>query len=298
MNDYHPIYLLWICLFTVSLGSEEIRSHTYYLSACAIFRNEARFLKEWIEFHRVQGVQHFYLLNNLSNDDYQTVLQPYIDAKIVELQDWNYETTNPGKWPSIQCSAYYSIIKMAKKKSKWLAILDTDEFLYPVNGEGLKQFLKDFEKYGAVAVNWQMFGTGGVQHIPDDSLLIETLNFKAPNNFSGNNYVKCIVQPACVETCLNAHYCVLKSGFKQVNENKEAFVGPVTPYVSVDKIRINHYWSRDEDFFYHVKIARRNKWGESANGCLQQEKNLNQQFDDNIHQFVEALRNKMKEKVS
>lgn len=33
----------------------------YYLSIGAIFKDEARFLDEWIEFHLGIGVEHFYL---------------------------------------------------------------------------------------------------------------------------------------------------------------------------------------------------------------------------------------------
>ena len=36
----------------------------YKLSICAIFKNEANYLKEWIEYHRMVGVEHFYLYNS------------------------------------------------------------------------------------------------------------------------------------------------------------------------------------------------------------------------------------------
>ncbi len=34
------------------------------MSLCAIFKDEADYLREWIEFHRIVGVEHFYLYNN------------------------------------------------------------------------------------------------------------------------------------------------------------------------------------------------------------------------------------------
>lgn len=49
-----------------------------YLSICAIFRNEADYLKEWIEFHRLVGVEHFFLYNNFSEDAYLSILGDYI----------------------------------------------------------------------------------------------------------------------------------------------------------------------------------------------------------------------------
>ena len=37
----------------------------YKISICGIFKNESCFLKEWIEYHEILGVEHFYLYNNL-----------------------------------------------------------------------------------------------------------------------------------------------------------------------------------------------------------------------------------------
>ena len=60
----------------------------YYLSIATIFRNEAPYLKEWIEYHLMMGVDHFYLYNNMSEDNYLEVLNPYIEHDIVTLVDW------------------------------------------------------------------------------------------------------------------------------------------------------------------------------------------------------------------
>ena len=52
------------------------RSVRHRLAICAIFREEAPFLAEWIDFHRKVGVSHFYLYNNFSTDDKRTKSQP------------------------------------------------------------------------------------------------------------------------------------------------------------------------------------------------------------------------------
>jgi hypothetical protein len=35
-----------------------------YLSICAIFRHEAPYLREWIEFHKLIGAERFFLYDN------------------------------------------------------------------------------------------------------------------------------------------------------------------------------------------------------------------------------------------
>ena len=47
---------------------------TPYLSICAIYRDEAFYLREWLEFHRLVGVERFFLYHNLSIDDHLSVL--------------------------------------------------------------------------------------------------------------------------------------------------------------------------------------------------------------------------------
>ena len=41
------------------------------LAICAIFREEAPFLEEWLTFHSGVGVTHFYLYNNYSTDNFR-----------------------------------------------------------------------------------------------------------------------------------------------------------------------------------------------------------------------------------
>ena len=57
------------------------------ISIISQFRDEAKYLKEWIEFHLLVGVDDFYLTNHLSVDNYLEVLQPYIDKGIVKITD-------------------------------------------------------------------------------------------------------------------------------------------------------------------------------------------------------------------
>ena len=63
-------------LYAASVGVDEYRIR-YELTACLKFKDAARFLPEWIEFHQLVGFEHFYLYNNNSSDDYRGALAPY-----------------------------------------------------------------------------------------------------------------------------------------------------------------------------------------------------------------------------
>lgn len=126
----------------------------YNVSICAIFKNEASYLKEWIEWHKIVGIEHFYLYNNNSDDEYMCVLQKYIRMGLVTLIDW----------PMLQgqIPAYHNCIELYGKESKWLGFIDIDELIVPRNTDEVYSFLKKFEnKAPAVAIHWRTFGASG-----------------------------------------------------------------------------------------------------------------------------------------
>lgn len=280
-----------------SSSSPRAKKKQHALAVCAIFRNEARFLVEWIEFHKLMGASRFYLYNNLSEDHYREVLAPYIESGEVELEEWPYSCqtspeTGVAPWTKIQTDAYNHAIAKATDKVKWLAILDTDEFLYPVKAENLVSYLADFEGHGGVVAHWQLFGTSHVRKIPDGSLMIETLTLKAHDGYAENGYVKSIVRPERVRTIDDPHFAHYLPPYAAVNQNGDPVPASLSPIV-VDKLRINHYWSRDEEFFYSVKVPRREGWLEGLAGQLQRLENINQIEDRVIWRFIPSLRKRM-----
>lgn len=238
------IYLLIINIFPgITLGK-----YKYNLAITAIFQNEARFMAEWIEFHKLAGVEHFYLYNNYSTDNYKQVLRPYILAREVELFDW--------KLPfSKKLLAHDDAIKRSLGVAKWLAILDLDEFLFPVKEHDLRVLLNDYEQYGGVCANWVLYGTSYVKKIPGTGLMTEYLTFCNPE---GNQHIKSIIRPERVLNYAHHHFAKYKEGYFSVNSDKEKIEGPFSK-ILLDKVRINHYFTRDEDYLYNVKLPREEK---------------------------------------
>lgn len=268
-------------------------SHT--LAICAMFQNEAPYIKEWIEYHRLVGVEHFYLFNNLSTDNFKAILEPYMKAGIVDLYDWPYPSGSLQEYLKVQYRAYNTMISLTRTKVKWLAIIDLDEFIVPHEGNDLKKILKNYEKYGAVCINWQCFGTSDVNVIPANKLMIETLLRRAPVDFPRNLCVKSIIRPQAVERCLDSHSMKFYPGFYQVTTNKKSFIGMYSPSVLVDKIQINHYWTRDEHHYLNVKLPRLDKWSpnNARHDWSTTIKKFNEETDSKILRFVPALRAKM-----
>lgn len=136
------------------LYKSRTKEKKYNVSLCAIFKNEAPYLKEWIEFNNIVGIDHFYMYNNNSEDDYETILKPYIKRGLVTLMDWAQNQK--------QMECYQTCIKDYAGETKWLGFIDIDEFIVPKSTDSIYEFLRPFEKTaGAVNLYWKLFGTSG-----------------------------------------------------------------------------------------------------------------------------------------
>lgn len=271
-------------------------SYQYDLSICTIFRDEAKFLKEWIEYHRMIGVQHFYLCSHNSIDNYKEVLDKYIKNGIVELKEIN-DMPNADLLQfclKIQVGWYNECIIKAKQESKWISFIDADEFLYLSKGKSLVKFLKGYENFGGIGVNWFFFGTSN-KTLKPKQLMIEELTscFNPTNNSS---FIKCIIQPKYSLKFTSPHHVEFIPEYFIVDTDKknldiyENGYGP-TLY---DKLRINHYWTRDEEYFWRVKIPRQNQLSRNSVEDVVKVRdsfNLNENVD--IQRFVPELRKRM-----
>lgn len=288
---------LWLWLLCISsslladFGLPPKIHPKYQVAICALFQNEGRFLREWIEYHLLIGVDHFYLFDNLSTDHFRTVLEPYIAEGIVELFDWPYQEATVNDWVcNVQCTCYNKILQERAFEAAWIACIDIDEFIVMTEQTDLKEFLLDYQHYAGLCINWQLFGTSNIQRIPDNVCLIKMLTQKAPTYWPNNEHVKSIVRPFCVKGYVNSsHFCKYRGKLYAVNEEKKP-VNDGRFFISVNKIRLNHYILRDLDFFYKEKVNRAARWGFPS---LQINKELNQVEDRVIFRFLPDLEKRL-----
>lgn len=137
----------------------------YSVSIIAIFKNEAKYLKEWIEFHKLIGIEHFYLYNNNSEDNYKNVLKKYVEDGIVTLIDWHKDQA--------QLECYNDGINRFRNESEWIAFIDIDEYIIPNSTNNIFDFLNKFNDKPAVVAYWKYFGACGKLDRHTDNLITE-----------------------------------------------------------------------------------------------------------------------------
>ncbi len=223
----------------------------YSISICAIFKDEAPFLREWIELNSLVGVEHFYMYNNNSTDNYHEVLQPYIEKGFVTLVDFPYDHA--------QFKAYQDFYETYRHETQWVSFLDIDEFFCPNSHLTLQEWIKPYEKYPVIQIYWKMFGTSGKMHHDYNQLVIEQYHVSWSHI---DHCGKCLINTdydisVFDSSCHHATTVLVKILGKNrlirpVNIFHRTTIGEGT-FLPVDEtdpsIQINHYWSKAWDIY-------------------------------------------------
>jgi len=286
MPSNKKLFLFLIFLFNIH---SVIFGYEYNLAVCTIFKNNAPYLKEWLEFHKLQGVEHFYLYDNSSTDDPISILAPYIEEGVVTLHNWpnrNVEKWIQGEnWVSTtQIAAYQHCKQAVESRVKWLALIDTDEFIVPISIYSILEYLQQHEHIPAFFLWWRVYGTSGVWDIPPNRLMIELLVKRFPSEHYRNQQGKVIIRPEeVVDFNGGSHHAICR------NNGCEYIISP-------EEIRINHYASRTISFCITQKGS--DKAVMENRDVPEHEKNMylyegNDIEDRIMDRFIPELRNRM-----
>lgn len=225
----------------------------HFLAVCIMVRNEGPYIEEWIEFHRMMGVDHFFIYDNGSNDGTVELLSSYVDEGLVTLVEWadflngweGVAGTNgrTQKLAMLHCVANFGHL------AEWMAFIDADEFLFPTNAGSVVEVLREYEDLDSLSVYWHMFGTSGHARKPS-GLVTEnfTQRLRQPSQSSKHlSRVKTIVRPSAVCGVHNTHVFMLRNGYPESWTEHRQEIGHADHRLatrSTDVLRINHYYSK------------------------------------------------------
>lgn len=225
------------------------------LAIVAIIKDEAPYIREWIEFHKLAGVDKFYIYNNESTDNIEEVLNPYIKNGLVTYKYF------PGE--AMQIKAYQDAILKYKFHNKYMAFIDVDEFLLPISGENIFDIVDNIigenHHIGGLAVQWCVYGSSGHKTKPE-GLVIENYLFHAGKEALKknkiNSQVKTIANPRLINKA-DCHKPLFWQGYYSVNTDGDIVNSFCMDGCHWDKLRINHYFSKSYEEF--IKKCERGK---------------------------------------
>jgi hypothetical protein len=219
-----------------------------YLSVHACLGYDTEYLREWIEFHRLVGVERFFLYNNGDRDSQRELLEPYVEDGIVVLHEF------PGL--PVQVPAFEHCLEHHRTDSRWIAFIDTDEFLFSPTDTPLPEVLAGYEDAPGVGICRAFYGPSGQQTKPP-GLVVESYltRIASPNPRGGAIAVKSVIDPSRAGRTLSPHGFEHTAG-PLVDERHRPIDGFTVNPPILERLRINHYWTRSEEEL-ELKFSRR-----------------------------------------
>ncbi len=262
------------------------------LNICCMFHDEAPYLKEWIEFHILQGVEKFYLYERLSNDDWQSVLKPYIDSGVVDVTHWPYTRFYNGMREAF-IDAHQHCIDRLRGSHEWMAMIDCDEFLFsPRRATATEAIAELPENWGAIGVSHMFFGASDETEWRD-APVIERFTWRPLESNYFFRWHKSIVRldDPDLNTKGSTHTYRTRNG--TFNEWGVALPDNEYDHTSL-LLRINHYFtkSRPEWEKRHPEVEDGIPYGRDEHRWIDvQERAVD---DRTIQRFLPALKERLK----
>lgn len=223
----------------------------YGLVVVAIVKNEAPYLREWVNYYLSLGTSHFYIYDNESTDNILDVLNNY-PSQVTYI-----------KFPGSrrQLDAYNDALTRFGQQCHYMAFLDADEFIYmPEKQQNFLDLLFSYfsqEHVGGLAINWQVFGSAHLDKKPA-GLLTDNFVYRSKNDFEKNHHIKSIVDPKHTAGFIdNPHAPYYLPGYYAIDANGKKLTGTFTKEVNNDIVRINHYFTKSKEEFMQKKARGR-----------------------------------------
>jgi glycosyltransferase involved in cell wall biosynthesis len=203
-------------------------------AVCAIIRDEARDIAEWIAFQFAVGFDAVCIYDNGSVDGTADIVRAFAKHYDVRLRDW------PTTAPDAQQEAYEDCLAATAGLFDWLAFIDADELIIPRQGD-VRDLLERHSAAPAIMINWAIFGTSGHATRPP-GLMAETFRYRATYDHPSCRIVKQIVRSSTVVGLV----------YKCIAEVRGDMIRPSGVVVTRDNLRIpehsvaqlNHYWTK------------------------------------------------------
>lgn len=222
----------------------------YFLSIYALFKNEAEIFKEWLEHYLDEGVEHFYLIDNGSDDNFIEVIKPYMDHITLIKDEERGDQT--------QSKIYNRHILPILEESEWFIGIDLDEFIYTKDGT-IASNLKNVDKnIGQILVPWKYFGSSG--HIYQPSSVVDSFVYRRKAPYEGA-YTKPICRAVSIKE-ISVHEVIIKDEFITTDptfnkiDNIPIIMELTDELLDNSIFRMNHYMIQSLDWFRRVKMTR------------------------------------------
>jgi len=210
------------------------------IAICAIFKDEALYLLEWLAFHKMIGVDRFFLYDNGSADGGAELIRSSAFAQNVTLIEW---PERPG-----QLSAYNHFRVHHSSRFTWAAFIDIDEFIVPLAGTSIRDILmrRTYQPFAQILLQWLVFGPSGHQHRPP-GLVIENYTRRMPVEIEASRHIKPIVRTAMMRGIDHTPHSAECDGPSCNTRGEEVLHFPIQLIECHDVMVVHHYFTKSRE---------------------------------------------------
>jgi hypothetical protein len=223
------------------------------IAIISVFKNESHILEEWIEHHLKEGISHFFLVDNGSNDNYLEKIQIYIDKQIVTL------IIDEKKYSQLE---HLNKFLPICKTFDWILVIDLDEIVYSRNGyKTITDYLKSLnQNILQVSIPWKIFGSNNHKNQPSSVINSFTYRDEYPNLGLINN--KCITRGNNIKylrqhasDIYNNNGIIIDSN--GIEHNEISYVSKISEEILNNScLHLNHYVCQSWEYFSNIKMTR------------------------------------------
>jgi hypothetical protein len=246
-----------LLILAASINRLVYAAKPYRFVLATVFKNEAALLPTWLQHYINEGVEHFYLIDNGSTDNYMHIIQKIPPEMITLVRD---DSTNVVGLQEQLLAKYYTDI--IREEADWVMVADIDEYLYPLNSSQCIVNVLDSVPLSVykLILPWKVFGSN--KYIDQPANIIESFTRRRVVNVTNakiGGYSKGLVR---VTDSLQ-----LKVHMSTVNESSVSyFSDSATPFQSVPlltesfatqlPLQLNHYMFMSKNYYQNVKCVR------------------------------------------
>ncbi|MBF2734963.1 MAG: glycosyltransferase family 92 protein [Betaproteobacteria bacterium AqS2] len=244
------------------------------LALALVCRNAAAYIDEWLSFHELAGVRHFYVYDNRSDDGTAAAaLRRRAGGTCVSVHPWIIRPAAEGSWHqrkfhvSTQELAYCHAVLNYGPLHRWMAFIDIDEFLVPMKHLTLPEALAQLPASN-ISLPWFNFGHCGHETMPDAPVVH---SYRRRHQLAADErvHVKCVMRTDRIATVGLHLFETTDMGEATVNDRGKRISrgGELSGEdVTNELIQLNHYRTKSiaehrvsKSYYMHGHDARERK---------------------------------------
>ena len=219
------------------------------LAVVLICKNEEDYIDEWIRYHELAGVRHFYIYDNdYSSGNTAARARAHNRGEVIVIvHPWKLKASAENLAISPQEAAYAHAALRYGHKHRWMAFIDIDEFIVPRQHGTIIEALDRLKSHSNISLPWTQFGHCGHVTKPSAPCAFAYMLKHQPNMYH-NHQFKCIIDPAKL-SMISVHYCMTadmdaatSNDQGQVVENLSKRIA--ARFISSEFLQLNHYQAK------------------------------------------------------